>query len=330
MTDMKAWITAYLLSLFILLAVVGGVEYTLRAQKQKPQVTDSMQLWAVQRERANNFSAQALVFIGASRTLYGIDLKYVKDNLHGYRPVMLAVNGHYPLAMLEALAKDMSFKGTVIVDVDARGLAKYNHNMQKDYVKYYESHWGPALSWHRRILNIWQEHAVVARHDFSLVNLLMRWVTNSQVPFSNSETDRDRNSRLYFELVDAKALADNFAIGLEADLRANPPPPADLWLADLSDVKAWVQEIRQRGGDVIFYTPPVAARQYWLAEKAYPRKLYWDRFVAEAGVKSVLAEDINGMQKIVLPDESHMDASQKAHYTKLLVDALIDLGYLHR
>lgn len=326
---MKKWIATYLLAGALALVALVGAELGWRAQGYAPGIVDSSALWALQRDRASSYGADALVFIGASRTLFGLDLPYLRKRLPAYRPVMLAVNGHYPLNMLKALAEDDRFSGTVVVDIDSRGLAKYNHDMQREYVSFYRDQWSPAQRWHRELLSVWQSMAVVAKSDFAIVRSLVRRMDGLPLPFYNSTMDADRNSRLDFSPVNPAALADNFAVGLEADLRANPPPPPEQWLHDLAMVPAWVEAIHGRGGSVIFYTPPVGGRQSSLAESAYPRSLYWDAFVRGHGVRGLLAEDIPGMADIPLPDESHMDWRNKPAYTRLLVEALLAAGYLH-
>lgn len=326
---MKKWIATYLLAGGLALAALVGAELGWRSQGYTPGIVDSSALWALQRDKAASYGQRALVFIGASRTLFGIDLPYLRERLPVYRPVMLAVNGHYPLSMLKALAEDDRFSGVVIVDVDSRGLARYNHDMQRDYVNFYRDQWSPAQRWHRELLSGWQSMVVVAKSDFAIVRSLVRRMDGLPLPFYNSTMDADRNSRLDFSPVNPAALAENFAVGLEADLRANPPPPPSQWLQDLAMVPVWIEAIRKRGGDVIFYTPPVSGRQYALAESAYPRAQYWDAFVQSYGIRGLLAEDVPGMADIPLLDESHMDGKSKPAYTRLLVDALLAAGYLH-
>ena len=106
---------------------LGGVllyEWYLRDQGHLPSIIDSSQLWAQERSRTDG--SDAVVFIGASRTLYGVDLRTVREVIPGSKPVMLALNGAYPMATLKALADDTAFSGTLLVDVDARGLSESN------------------------------------------------------------------------------------------------------------------------------------------------------------------------------------------------------------
>lgn len=323
------WVSVYIIALLVALATVIGAENYWRERNYRPALLDSVALWSVQRDQVAAYGKRALVFIGASRTLYGVDLPTIREQWPQYRPVMLAINGHYPLNMLGSLAQDEQFTGTVIVDIDSRGLAKYNHDMQDGYINYYANHWSPSHKAHRLLLNYWQEKMVIAGPSFGLADSLSRMLGKGHMPHPpNFTTERDRNSTLDFSVVDATVLAANFAQGLKENLEVQPPLEPQRWLDDLAHVADWVERIQQRGGKVIFYTPPVVGAQYSLAEEAYPRQLYWDAFIARYGFNSLQAEDIPEMAGIELPDESHMDRTQKPAYTRLLLEALSAKGYL--
>lgn len=328
MTSMK-WIAVYVVATLVALTAVATMENYWREKNYQPALIDSKELWSLQRDQLASHGKHALVFIGASRTLYGVDLPYIRDRWPAYKPVMLAINGHYPLNMLGALAQDDDFLGTVIIDIDSRGLSKYNHAMQDGYIAYYANIWSPSHKSHRLLLSYWQENMVIAGPRFGLVDSISRLMGRGEMPHpANFITERDRNSSLDFSAVNATALAENFAHGLQADLEANPPLAPQQWLADLAQVVGWVERIQRRGGKVIFYTPPVMGAQYRLAEAAYPRRSYWDVFIERNGFNGLLAEDIPEMADIELPDESHMDRSQKAAYTRMLMEALSSRGYL--
>ena len=94
---------------FIWLSGVLLFDVYLRDLGHLPSVIDSSQLWAQERSRTNG--SDAVVFIGASRTLYGVDLQTVRKSIPGSRPVMLALNGAYPMATLKALADTQGLTG---------------------------------------------------------------------------------------------------------------------------------------------------------------------------------------------------------------------------
>ena len=59
--------------------VLAGWEWYWRAQGVAPEAIDSQQLWALQRDRATGATPRPVVFLGASRTVYGIDPKVWRE-----------------------------------------------------------------------------------------------------------------------------------------------------------------------------------------------------------------------------------------------------------
>ena len=312
-----------------MLVSLTAVERYWRRLGFTPGVIDSMQLWALQRDHARQAAPRPLVFLGASRTLFGIDMLTVRAMLPGWQPLMLALNGRYPLAALRDLAEDDAFRGTVVFDIDSRGLARSNHAAQMPYVRHYHDQWSPSWRWHRQFLNHWQGRLALGNPDLAIVRVLQRRAAGQPRPeLPTHTTAPDRDSRLDFQRVDAAVLAAGFERGLRAALEADPPPPPEQWQAELAELPGLIARIRQRGGDVIFYTPPVSGAQDTLAEAAFPRASYWNPFVARLGVHALIGNDVPALRAIPLPDTSHMDASDKPTYTRALLQTLLDRGAL--
>ncbi|WP_205341814.1 hypothetical protein [Denitrificimonas caeni] len=319
----KNWLLIYIFSLFFSVLVLIGYERYFRSMGYSASVVDTKDLWALQRSKVYQSKKKPLVFLGASRTLFGIDMKWIKNNMQEYYPVMLAINGHYPMMALKDLAKDTSFNGVIIVDIDSRGLSEPNHFMQQYYVDHYHDVFTPNKYIHQTILSHLQNKLIFTNPEFGILSLINRSLSDQGLPNKpNANMQPNRNSKLDLLVVDSTALANNFYNILSQDLIDNPAPTPEQWLSDLRPVKRWVEDIKARGGDVIFYNPPVYGRQITLSNKGYPRHLYWDAFISKMDIKGVLSEDIPGMEKFVLPDESHIDYRDKKRYTKLLFDNL--------
>lgn len=320
---LRDWLVVWVGTLLLTLFAALGYNYYWSSQGYVTSVRDSMQFWAVHRAAIYQSKSRALVFLGASRTLYGIDLNWVQKNLADYEPVMLAVNGHYPLAGLKDLANDSRFSGVVLVDIDSRGLSKSNHEMLQPYIDYYHDSFTLNNWFHYYLLGRLQEKFVFLDREFSLFNTLRYLVTSEGLPRKlNSKMDTTRNNDLDLKSVDASALADWFAQLVEQDMRTNPPPRPEQWLSDLDRVKCWVEQIEERGGQVIFYSPPVSGRQLALDQRYYPREEYWDRLESKYGFSTLIATDIPLIKEIELPDESHMHFTDKRRYTKALFGML--------
>lgn len=321
------WLLAGVLALGLALALVAAAEAWWRHQGHSPSVIDSAQLWSLHRDRVGGDNT--LVFLGASRTQFGIHLPTVSMLLPDTTPVMLAVNGRYPLAALQHLAKDEQFAGTVLLDVDSRGMALYNRWMQEPYTEYYDTRWSPNWHLHRVLLTPWQARMTVARGPLGAVPAFTRWL-GDQPPRRPSHVwlAANRTGTIDFTRVNPTDLANHFAVGLEKDIANNPPPPPAQWLAELATVAKWVERIEARGGRVIVFEPPVSGRQRQLAEAAYPHEDYWQRFIDHYGLTGLNYRDEPALLAFDLPDESHVSGDQRPAYTRTLVEILQRRGLL--
>lgn len=323
------WFVFYLIFFTTVLFLLYFYNSHWIAQGYTPSIVDSKSLWADQRDKVYSSKKKPLVFIGASRTLFGIDLPYVREYLPDYDPVMLALNGKYPLATLKDLALDKDFSGVVVVDIDSHGLLAVHNDMQQDYVDYYHSSWSPSWRLHRFFLNKWQESTVLGDPAVSLVAVTKRWLLGQELPRQpNFTTAADRNSGLLLSDADGEVLKNVFVNILREDLERKFVDDVDEWASNLEKLKLWIDMIQTRGGKVVFYTPPVTGELQQLYDEMYPKERYWNELMAKLPVKALQAVEIPGIEEVVLPDGSHMNASSKRAYSGLLIHMLLDKGVL--
>jgi hypothetical protein len=317
----RYWLVALVIATITASLLIASLERHWRSSGYKPAILDSYQLWSAQREQAN--ADKALVFIGASRTQFGIDMQTVKAMLPSWQPVMLAVNGHYPLATLKDLAQDQSFKGTVIVDIDSRGMHLSNREAQQAYVSYYHNRWSPNWHIHRLLLTSWQQHMATARPALGAAPTLVRALDEAPAPHKfNFTLNPDRSGSIHFKGRNTETLAAFFNRGLQQDIERNPPPKPELWLKQLEELADWVAAIELRGGRVIFYEPPVSGGQRTIAAQAYPEAIYWDGVMTEFNFTSLSYRHEPTLTGFKQPDGSHIQAESKPAYTWALINAL--------
>ncbi len=294
-------------------------------QGHVPTVADSKSLWASQRDQVYRHDKKPLVFIGASRTLFAVDLPYVRERLPDYYPVMLALNGMYPLATLKDLALDKNFSGAVVVDIDSHGLLKVHNDMQQAYVDYYHGSWSPSWRVHRLLLNQWQAFTVLGDPTVNVMSLAQRRLAGYPLPRQPDFTiEADRNSGLLLTEEEGAHLKKHFIKVVRDDFLEKHTADVAAWASNLDDVKHWVELIQGRGGQVIFYTAPVTGELQQVYDETYPKERYWDVFMAQLPVMALQAAEIPQMESIHLPDGSHMHASDKRTYSRLLLDALLE------
>lgn len=305
-----------------------AIERHWRTRGYVPAVIDSAQLWSQQRDRVYGDSPRPLVLLGASRTEYSVDVKALREHLPGYKPVMLTMNGRYPLATLRDLAADEDFRGTVLIDIESNGFLREFREAQQPWIDYYHRRWTPSWRLHRIALSAWQRLALIANPDFGALATLKRAFTGGE-PYRNYITYRtNRASDIDFTKTDAEATKRHFAATVEANITNLPARTADEWLADLTPVFDWVRAIQGRGGAVIFYESPTSGYLREISDRLYPRDRYWDRFAAASPTPVLAARDVPALAATRLPDDSHVDFRDKATYTQKLIDTLVQRGLL--
>ncbi len=95
------------------LIVVAAWEVYCRSLGYEPTLNETDDLWAETRRRVQ---PESVVIIGDSRAWFDSDLDALEQGL-GKRPVQLAMPGGGPYPVLEDLANDESFHGTVLCSV---------------------------------------------------------------------------------------------------------------------------------------------------------------------------------------------------------------------
>jgi hypothetical protein len=268
-----------------------------------------------------------VVFIGASRSAYGIDPKQWRSQLPQTKPVMLSINGRHPLALLRDQSADSEFRGLVICDVDTHGLLRRWWEMQQEYVDYYHLRWTPSWRVHRLLLNVWQRTSVLANPALGWKAGLTRWMEGGALYVPITRINSSRGGEILFEQSDSAASAKAFDDDAERKMR-EPLPEVAEFLAGARQVQAWVHAIQRRGGDVVFFQPPVSGRVAALEREYFNRAEYWDAFASMPGIHALHADDVPAMQALSKPDHSHVGGEDRAVLTTLLVRELLRRGWV--
>ena len=320
----RVWALAVVLALLVL----AGIESYWRGQGFQAEISDSKQLWSLQRDRVYGDDPLPVVFIGASRTAYGIDLASWRTRYPDTRPVMLSVNGHHPLAALEDLARDARFHGLVICDVNSEGLLTRYRDMQQPWVDFYHQRWTPNWRVHRLMLNVWQRLSVLGNPDLGWKPAMQRWIAGTDIDLPVAEIDDERSGRARFErMTNLAGYGQWFENAAEGKMR-DPLPAAEDFIRELADVVEWVHAIQARGGQVVFFQPPVGGKLLDLEFRYFDRDRYWDEFAALPGIHAVQGMDIPALRRLELPDRSHVTAAGRTTMTLELADEIQRLGLI--
>ncbi|MDZ7791982.1 MAG: hypothetical protein U5L08_16080 [Xanthomonadales bacterium] len=322
-------IAVIVLALLVAAAAVAGWEWLWRAQGYKPALYDDRDLWSLHRERVTEVEqSRNFVVVGASRIQLAFSTQAFESALPGWTATSLAINGHYPSAVLEDLAADEAFSGVVLLAVDARGLAHWYRDMSEPWVRHYHRDFGPQRRIERRLLSFLQKRLVAAGSEFNAVRRLKGWIDGRPPQRHYTRLLEDRTIHADYSRADVEGLRRHFAQGLARDYEERPAPTPQRWLADLEPIERSVAAIEARGGSVVMLRMPTSDRHWSLDQANYPREKYWNRLGAATGAKTVHFADHPELAALDLPDTSHIDGSDRARFTRSLIDILVEAGAL--
>jgi len=311
------------LALLVAFAAVSTWEVYWRSQGYRPALIDDRDLWAIHRDRASGIDPQRhLTVIGASRIQLAFSVPAFEQAQPGWTATSLAINGHYPFAVLNDLANDPRFSGVVLCAVDARGLAHWYRDMSEPWVRHYHRDFGPQRRIERWLLSAVQQRLVVSGGEFNLVRRLLGWIEGRQPVRHYTRMLPDRTIAADFSMTDPTVLRRGFTQALAADYRKRPAPDPQRWREELRPVARAVARIRQRGGQVVFLRMPTADRHLELDQANYPREQYWDHLAEATGARSVHFADDPELAALELPDTSHIDQHDRARFTRRIVEIL--------
>lgn len=327
----------------VLLVVVATAawEIHVRSRGYGATLDDTSDLWA---ERRASVRPESLVIIGDSRALFDNDLDELEKGL-GQRPVQLALVGSCCFPVLDDLAKDESFHGTVICSLlPAMYFAPVGSPPVENSMKALRRFRGQTVSQRAsHLLSIPLEHtfAFLNAEDLALGQLLR------QLPIPNRPgalipprlppyfvtVDRERRGRMIPAANTAGALQNRIRTGWIPLFTPPPPPtfvPRDAFIAGMNanmqtrfgDTVAAVGKIRARGGQVVFVRYPYCGPLKELEDKLTPREKVWDPLTKATGAPAIYFSDYPELAGFECPEWSHLSEPDSVEFTKRLVPHL--------
>jgi hypothetical protein len=291
-------------------------------------------LWAQERRKV---TGDATVLLGSSRIFYDTDLD-VWEETAGVRPIQLALEGTSPEPFLADLAADEDFRGTVIVGVAAPILFT-GYAFRKGVLDYTRDQ-SPSqradhgLSKQLEKLFAFIDEQTRPKRILHLASLPLRPGMEKRIDVRKLEViAEDRNTEVWVRLIDDEPYRELakyvWAEGIRREApqpgpNGEPPPPMpdEAIEAMIGKMKASVDKIRARGGEVAFVRYPYEGAYTAAEDGGFPRQRFWDRLVAETDSAGVAWQDYPQLQGYYLPEWSHIEARDAERYTAALVPIL--------
>lgn len=322
-----AWLT-----LILVLAFVAGWELYWRRENHALSFDDDESLWASKRKLIYQSSPAKPVVIGSSRIKFDLDLDTWAD-ITGEKPIQLSLPGTSPRPMLTDLGNDPNFKGTVLVDV-TEGLffTPGGSFPEKEAIKRITAY--PKWSLSQQVsfrINCLLEAKLLFLDGLNLalnplLNLLL--IPNRpgvwggpQFPREFSVNGIDRQTKMTDAFVADTAIQNKvkrvwLEIGAHSPKQAIGGPPL---VEILNATKQSVDQIRARGGRVVFIRTPSDGPYYEAEKQMFPRALYWDRLLAYTQTPGIYFEDYPNLTRYRCPEWSHLTPDDAIRFTQDLI-----------
>ncbi|MDJ0910171.1 MAG: hypothetical protein QNI99_13320 [Woeseiaceae bacterium] len=322
-SESPPWGFVWALALTVTLVVVSGWEMLLRSADLGPEYQDNRSLWADNRHRLNSLDENAIVILGASRAQRGIDVETLSEEL-GRPVVQLAVEGTSALALLENLAVDPRFRGTILYSIAPpftfnRLQPRVDNGRQRQWLDYYQGQQRSEAM--EQSLRLWfQGRLAFLSGDARLTRVIPALIADGEFPESDQKTT----------LADRVVLMDYAKMPVEADeigmmqlyLEHSAPYERDEWMATLNYFHVLVEQLRSKGSNVIFLRLPSGEQVSALEGVMYPRHIFWASMEGTLNAGFLHSDDYPDMQGFVSVDGSHIESDRIVEFTEILADAL--------
>lgn len=334
---------AGILTFLLVAAFAAGYEWYWRNEGFTISYNDDKVLWATHRKKVYKPIDRSTILLGSSRIKFDIDL-FTWKQLTGETPVQLSLPGTPPHPILRDLANDENFKGKVIVDVMelqffAIDRIRREKSAREALEYYYEE--TPAQKFSASINHAFESKLVFLEEGFfGLTRLLddfqipnRKGVTGAPKILKNFRTlSYDRQGFLTSTFLSDTSLqqtqmANRYRAG---SLTKRATIKNDTLLTLCKELKASIDKIRARGGDVIFIRPPSSGRDLEIENEINPRFEYWQTLLDYTGTEGIHISDHPVTASLVCVDGSHLSPKDAITFTTQLVRTLQEKGWVEK
>lgn len=310
--------------------LVGGWELYWRAYGVTPSYRNSDGQWVMERRRIDAGEGGKTVLIGASRTLFDTSLP-VWERITGKRPIQLCLEGTSPIPVLQNLAADPNFTGRLVIDVSP-DIIFTGFKYRASVLPYLKNQTPSQRIGDWLSMKFIEPYVAFYDPDFALPTVVRRqaWPLRPGMHPNHmvrklAVHDFDRNTRMWNKVVDNSAYralarsiwAEDFT---EAPPEMETPEKAQKVIdGEIDKAVAAIDTLRARGVRVVFVRPPSDGEYYAYEQKYLPRDKTWTPLLERTHAPGIHFEDHPELQGYVLPEWSHMSASEAERYTAAIV-----------
>lgn len=262
----------------------------------------------------------------------------------GLEPVQLAIDGGSFVPVLEGLARDERFRGSIIVSYTDAPLVSSRPDVATEFEERYERR--PPRRWDFNrseaaltdfVHSHFRSYANGARPLTSLLSRILSPGATPQylitlpdrsgladyrrVPMPEFYYGRTLRTLGYDGTLPQDLQLDQIETLLRTEVAAVKPSDEGEFATRSAHVKTLVETIRARGGHVAFVVFPISGFVREIEDRMFPRERFWNRFAEEIGVPTLHFADDAFLSTISCPDGSHLDFRDRPRFSLALANA---------
>jgi len=317
----------------ILLSIIWELNW--RNNGYKAYHEDNDDLWAIWRRTVPALQKNDIIIVGSSRAYFDINTE-IWEKEHGVRPVMLASVGTSPGPIIEDLATNTNYNGTLFISVapdlffgppESGGWQRL-----RDRIKYFEKQ-----TYAQRL-----NQFVYMKIDphFSFINphlkfkTLVDWIPITQrdsvrpplIWPDMSVNDKYRNLSMVPEMEYDTAMQ-NAMKNIWDGFGWSEPDSTKIDTV-IGLYVNWITKIKNNGGNVIFIRPPSSGKYIEHEHEFYPREKYWNVLLEQTNCTGYHFEDYEELKIFICPEWSHLLPQDADVYTFELLEILKEDGHI--
>jgi hypothetical protein len=330
------WRGVSLLAALLLLGYIVAWETWWRLQDYESTYSETAEHWARLRDRAGTGRADEVVTTGSSRIQFDFDLDVWLQDFGGPKPISLPRVGTNPRPFLHDLAQDPNFRGLLLVGITeglffapdqappaAEAHAYLKHRAERPVSA--RTDWLLAIPFRGAFASLNAEDLslspLIRTRLLTLPNREGARVPPALPPYF-AQIDKDRRHHMWSSMEQDPAFQEKVRQVWLPLFQLGPPFGGPGLDALFASVKADVDAIRARGGQVVFLRFPSSGGVLELEKARWPREQYWDRLLKETGAPGVHFEDHASLSGFECPEWSHLTRADAVTYTRNLIPIL--------
>ena len=322
------WRASYVLAFVMVVACVGSWEGYWRDHGFEPSVTDDAGLWGLARHNANVLGEDAVVLVGSSRMQMDVQ-RDAFAHATGWAPaVQLAVVRGPSVPVLENLANDPGFVGTVICEVNPvlffADTPNIDHMLDAHFEAFRTFSYGSHVE--QRLSMSFQQRFVTRLPDLAYEPLRESWEAGRlPLPSYNAFITEDRYRFGDYDKFGHLRWANKRIARLLRNTIPKVMPPS-AFAKRLRHVNALVELIHARGGDVVFIHLPSSNHVLKYEREWWGRSEFWDKLVAATDATTIHYEDDPVLARFSPPDGDHLGRMRAEEFSLRLGELLVKKG----